>query len=250
MIKRGRKYCVGSLHNSRNFGTVEVVEYIDTNNILVKFLNTGSLLRTKSSQLGCGTIKDRFAKTIYGMGFIGFGKTWECGEHTLYYRYWLNMFHRCYRKDHPNCRTYESCSVGEGFHSFENFEEWCDRQVGFGNKGWHLDKDILLKGNKVYSPEACCFVPQEINVLFTKREVARGDYPIGVSRKNKGGGYQVQLSQFRDKYLGTYATPEEAFLAYKQAKETYIKEVANKWKDQIDPRVYNALMKYEVEITD
>ena len=250
MIKSGRKYCVGSLHNSRNFGTVEVVEYIDTNNILVKFLNTGSLLRTKSSQLGCGTIKDRFAKNIYGLGFIGFGKTSECGKNTLYYRYWLNMFHRCYRKDHPNCRTYESCSVGESFHSFEYFGEWCDRQVGFGNKGWHLDKDILVKGNKVYSPETCCFVPQEINVLFTKREVARGDYPIGVSRKNKGGGYQVQLSQFRDKYLGTYATPEEAFLAYKQAKEAHIKEVANKWKDQIDNRVYDALMKYQVEITD
>ena len=50
--------------------------------------------------------------------------------------------------------------------------------------------------------------------------------------------------------LGVYNTPGEAFLAYKQAKEAYIKEVANKWKDQIDPRAYNALINYQVEITD
>ena len=45
-------------------------------------------------------------------------------------------------------------------------------------------------------------------------------------------------------------TPEEAFLAYKKDKEAYIKDVANKWKDKIDPRAYEALMNYEVEITD
>ena len=58
------------------------------------------------------------------------------------------------------------------------------------------------------------------------------------------------MGSSQNKYLGLFNTELEAFYAYKQAKETYIKEVANKWKDQIDPRVYNALMKYEVEITD
>ena len=51
-------------------------------------------------------------------------------------------------------------------------------------------------------------------------------------------------------YLGTLDTELEAFHAYKHAKEAYVKELAEKWKDQIDPRAYNALMKYEVEITD
>ena len=50
--------------------------------------------------------------------------------------------------------------------------------------------------------------------------------------------------------MGTYITPEEAFCAYKQAKEAHIKDVANKWKDKIDPRVYDALVSYQVEITD
>ena len=42
----------------------------------------------------------------------------------------------------------------------------------------------------------------------------------------------------------------EAFNAYKKAKENYLKELANKWKGKIDPRAYEALMNYEVEITD
>lgn len=45
-------------------------------------------------------------------------------------------------------------------------------------------------------------------------------------------------------------TPEEAFAVYKREKEKYIKEVANKWKDQIDPRVYESLMNWTIEITD
>ena len=55
---------------------------------------------------------------------------------------------------------------------------------------------------------------------------------------------------YNNKQSEHFKTPEEAFYVYKEAKETYIKEVANRWKDQIDPRVYEALMKYEVEITD
>ena len=48
--------------------------------------------------------------------------------------------------------------------------------------------------------------------------------------------------------LGRFDTPEEAFQAYKQVKESYIKEVAEKWKGDIDPRVYEALMNWTVEI--
>ena len=103
----------------------------------------------------------------------------------------------------------------------------CNYQIGFNSldeegRCFHLDKDILVKGNKLYSEDTCSFVPAEINTLFCKANKTRG----------------------------RYNTIEEAFLAYKQAKEAYIKELANKWKDVIDPRVYEALMDYQVEITD
>ena len=89
------------------------------------------------------------------------------------------------------------------------------------------------------------------NLLLTSKKI-RGDLPIGVQRtKTKAVRFLTTISKNGTQTkLGVFDTPEEAFQAYKEAKETYIKEVANKWKDQIDPCVYQALINYQVEITD
>lgn len=50
--------------------------------------------------------------------------------------------------------------------------------------------------------------------------------------------------------IGYFDNFNDAFLAYKKAKEAYLKEQAEKWKGKIDERAYNALMNYTVEITD
>ena len=137
------------------------------------------------------------------------------------------------------------------FHKYSHFKEWCNKQVGFDQDGWQLDKDILVKGNKVYSPNTCVFVPKEINCLIIHRKSVRGEYPIGVTFDPKIGKFRSQMNRGGKKtHMGLFSYPEEAFYAYKEAKEDYIKEVANKWKDQIDHRVYKALMNYQVEITD
>ena len=109
-----------------------------------------------------------------------------------------------------------------------------------------------MKGNKIYSPETCAFVPTEINTLLISCKTTRGKYPIGVTL-NKGGGKKFIAQITKNKkhfHLGYYGTPEEAFEAYKEAKEEYIKEVANKWRSQITEEVYNALINYKVEIDD
>ena len=138
------------------------------------------------------------------------------------------------------------CTVDERWHNFQNFAEWYyDNYI----EGYHLDKDILFKGNKIYSPETCCFVPQEINKLFTKRQSKRGDYPIGVI-SNKKRFISIFTKEKKIFYLGSFATPEEAFIAYKTEKENRIKEIANKWKGLISDKVYQALINYQVEITD
>ena len=117
-------------------------------------------------------------------------------------------------------------------------------------QGWELDKDILIKGNKVYSPETCCFVPQEINCLFTNCKSVRGKYPIGVT-KTVNGKYKARINKNGDRIdLGLFDTPEEAFQVYKIAKELHIKEVADKWRGQITEPCYEAMYAYEVEITD
>ena len=61
---------------------------------------------------------------------------------------------------------------------------------------------------------------------------------------------RVRRNKGRSEWLGSFNTEIEAFNAYKKAKETYIKEIANNFNRQIDPRAYNALMNYRVEITD
>ena len=113
-----------------------------------------------------------------------------------------------------------------------------------------LDKDILVKGNKIYSPETCCFVPNEINTIFNKHKNKRCKLGVcGVFRK--GNRFYSVVSMFgRNVSLGGYESIEEAKSAYKDARETYIKRVAEMWKEKLSTNVYNALINYEFSFED
>jgi hypothetical protein len=128
---------------------------------------------------------------------------------------------------------------------------------GFNSKDdksnkWHLDKDLLVKGNKIYSENTCVFVPQRLNSLLIKCDATRGEFPVGVRWHKRDNRF---LAQCRDgkgklKHLGTFTTAQEAFLVYKLFKEELIKQVANEFKEYLDARVYDALIKYEANIND
>ena len=201
-----------------------------------------------------GEVKDSYSPSVYGIGVLGtkYPSTIN-GVHTKEYVLWKSMLQRCYsdtyQKKYP---TYDCCEVSDNFKSYEYFYEWCNKQIGFGNEGFDLDKDLLVKGNKIYNENVCIFIPQEINSLLIKSTASRGDHLIGVCwhKTNKAFMAQVGKSKGKQEHLGYFKTEIEAFRAYKQAKETFIKEQANKWKGEIDERAYEALMSYEVEITD
>ena len=172
------------------------------------------------------------------------------------YRFWRGFITRCHKDSyitkHP---TYSKCSFHNDWLLFSNFKQWFESPESGYKEGYHLDKDILVKGNKIYSPDTCCFVPQEINKLFTTRISCRGNLPIGVTRNNKKRGkpyLSTITSGGKTHSLGAFNSPLEAFNAYKDAKERHIRNVAEKYfqEGKITERVYNALMKYEVEITD
>ena len=140
---------------------------------------------------------------------------------------------------------------------FENFYEWLHKQDNFdkciNDEDYAIDKDILFKGNKIYSPETCCLVPRKVNSLFIKRARDRGSFPIGVTKhKDK---YRTRcdnpLLSIRE-HIGLFITPELAFEAYKKYKERIIKQVAQLEYDNgnITKECYDAMMKYEVEIDD
>ena len=164
---------------------------------------------------------------------------------------WNDMLRRCViggyiQEKYPR---YKDCGVSDNFKYYTYFYEWCNQQIGFGLDGWHLDKDILIKGNKIYSENNCVFVPSDINAVFTKSNSTRGLYPIGVSRIRNKFRARCNVSGVYIR-IGSYCTPEEAFYAYKEVKELYIKTLADKYKAVIDTRVYEAMYRYEVEITD
>lgn len=241
----------GKIFQTNNFGEVEVLEFRKTTDVLIKFLNTGSVLSVRTGNLLRGTVKDFTAPSLYGVGILGLGFDKTEGKSETY-RLWADMLKRCYSiKSLKTSPTYSQCNVSDNFKYYPYFKEWCEKQIGFGNKGWQLDKDILVKGGKVYSEDTCCFVPQEVNLLLNKKSSKESSLPVGVVYHKQLKKFKAQCSFYgKNTYLGVFDDFEKAFVTYKGTKEKYVKEIANKWKDQIDPRVYEALMKYEVEITD
>ena len=246
------KIQVGDIFDTKNYGKLVVLEYKGHLDVIVKFIDTGYETTTRANELRKGEVRDRSLPSVCGVGIIGNGITRVCGVETRDYQLWKSMLCRCYDEKYSNkYPTYKDCEVSDNFKYFPYFKDWCSKQTWFGKEGWQLDKDILVKGNKVYSEDTCCFVPKDLNSLLTHRKKDKGLYPVGVSYKPRINRYIAQIRKFKENiHLGCFATPEEAFCAYKEAKEAYIKEVAELYKDRIDPRVYEALMKYVVEITD
>ena len=252
------KDCVGKVCKSLNSGDFKVLKYNDAYNVEIQFLKTGFETSVQLTNIRNGSVKDPYSPSVFGIGIAGTKYPVKInGRNTKEYDLWTGMLRRCYsekyQKKYP---TYEGCEVSDNFKSFEYFYEWCYKQIGFNNKGngnqFHLDKDLLTKGNKVYSENSCVFIPKDINLLLTKCVASRGEHLIGVHWCKKGKSFVARVNKNKGKreHLGYFKTEIEAFNAYKQAKEAFIKEQANKWKLQIDERAYNALMNYQVEITD
>ena len=206
-----------------------------------------------------GTIKCPYEPRVFGVGYLGEGKykVSENGRITDEYIIWHSMLTRCYdpkyQEKHP---SYKGCKVEDYLLNFQHMGEWIeDNYYEVPGEVMHLDKDILCKGNKVYSRETCIFVPQRINSLFVKSDKTRGNSPIGTT-PNSSGNYQVRCRDGYGKniYLGTYSTKEEAFQAYKVYKEKLIKETIDSYEGIIpEPhysRLKTAMYNYEVEIDD
>ena len=163
----------------------------------------------------------------------------------------MGMLHRCYYdKELERHPTYRGCSVCDEWLRLSGFVPFWEANY---KPKYELEKDILVKGNKVYGPDTACFVPRRINILLTRRQRFRGALPIGVGLSDSGNRYSASYDRDgKSTLVGYYDSAEKAFYAYKSAKESYIKEVAQDYFDRglITERVKDALFRYEVEITD
>lgn len=184
-------------------------------------------------------------------GFYNSGgkyKTRIKGVKTHSYAVWRGMIRRCYKEEmqdkHP---TYIGCFVCDEWHDFQVFAEWVDNQK-YGSCGYQLDKDILVSGNRVYSPEACCFIPSELNTLLIDSGASRGDYPQGVSLRKDVNKFQAGLRMGgKLRHIGYFKCPQEAHQAYKSAKERYVKNRALSWANKIDWDVFVSFMNWQLK---
>lgn len=195
------------------------------------------------------TASNSMTKLIYSVGYNSKSKymAYKNGKKLRMYDVWKDMLRRCYcTKSQEKNPTYISCSVDESWHDYQAFAEWyCGHE--FSGLGYQLDKDVLLADNKVYSPENCCFLPKDLNVMLTDSRAARGEYPQGVHLRNDNHKYRAYVSiDGKRKNLGQFDTPEQAYQVYRIAKEAYVKEKALKWKGRVADNVFNALMKWEL----
>ena len=244
-----------------NFGSKMVIkEYKTYKNIDVYFPKYDwTFEHAAYNKFKKGEIKCPYEPRTYGVGYLGEGKykTRENGKTHKYYNMWHNMLQRCYDPKYQEERsTYKGCKVENYLLNFQNMGKWLDENYyEVPGEVMCLDKDILCKGNKVYSRDTCIFVPERVNLLFVKCNNSRGNNPIGVTLR-PSGNYQVRCSNGYGKYipLGTYSTKKEAFRIYKEYKERVIKEVIDSYEGIIPEPQYSrlktAMYNYRVEIDD
>lgn len=203
-----------------------------------------------------GGISCPYDRKVFDIGYIGEGNYRTKLNNKLVQEYvvWYHMLKRCYETFNTTTPTYENCYVCDDWHNYQNFAYWYNNEYYYcRGERIELDKDILYKGNKLYSPETCIFAPQRINSLFISNSNHRGEYPIGVSKAQYGKNKftaSCNISKNENVFIGSYKTPEEAFIAYKKFKENLIKQIADEYKGLIPDRLYEAMYNYEIEITD
>lgn len=239
---------------------MKIIAYNNFNDMTVEFQDEYKYkVNTIYANFKSGSIKNPYYPSVYGVGITGtkYPTHINC-KNTKEYRAWTEMLRRCFDEAHRNRQpTYKQVICCEEWLNYENYYEWLHNQPNFekwfnGNR-WAIDKDILVKRNKIYSPETCCLVPQNVNCLFLKREAERGEYPIGVSYRKDGflAHCHNPFTNQREE-LGYHTTPNNAFNTYKSYKEDIIKKVAKiEYKaGNITKECYEAMMNYKVEIDD
>ena len=235
---------VGNVYQTREGGSVTILLIRNYNDIVVEHNDEYKhQVVTRLSHINSGSIRNPYKPSVYGIGYIGVGPYKSCndGRKTVEYDAWNHMFTRCYSNVYQDKNpSYVGCTVDPIWHNFQNFAHWyC--YTGYYNIGYHLDKDLLVQGNRIYSPNTCTMLPAELNSTLQVKETDRL-LPTGVLKTNSG--YKAQFNNLSEKaYLGTFNTIEEAHQQYRLAKKRQLIKLAIKYEGRISMVAYQALLK-------
>lgn len=239
---------LGKIAKNINGTPMQVIKDIDSRKVEIQFLDEFEHVKICAyNHFLDGKVRNPYDKTKLGIGYLGVPKIKV--DKIIYkkaYNKWASMFERCY--SNKQYTTYANASVCEEWHNFQNFLSWfVDNYFEEEGDFIELDKDIVKKNNKTYSPDTCILVPREINRAVLKRKSGRNDYPIGVNYRCENKKYYASHGNIK---IGYFDTIKEAFEAYKKFVEQRLSDLANKYKDKITERAYNAIINYKVEVDD
>lgn len=245
--------------NQNNYGTrMVIVRYDSAKDVYVEFKDEYKFIRkTTYSSFVKGEVGNPYDKTVHNIGFIGEGPYLSrAGKNCKIlqpYATWSGIIARCYDpKSKRKLPAYEGCSMVETWHNLQVFGRWYDENFyQIPGERMEIDKDILVKWNKIYGPETCVFVSRDMNRLLERRVRARGQHPIGVSWNKRDKYFEAYCSYKGKRVHHTFHKTEMgAFLSYKNFKEQLLKNIAEEYKNLIPDKLYQALINYEVEVTD
>lgn len=233
---------------SEKYGEYFVVSCNTSKKVKICFKRTGFEYETTIQQVKAKCVKDptQHLDLVFGNGIFDlYRRVRECK--TKEEKLWRDMISRCHSvKKLIKQPSYATCYVSEEFKIYSKFADWCNKQVGFGNDGWQLDKDILSDGECVYSSDTCCFIPAELNSAFSSFKLWK-DGKIKHTIFN--GKFVVRVIENGVKrHLGSHETLEQANFIYGKHKRESLKKLAERWEGVIDDRVFKRLMLLSEEI--
>lgn len=198
-----------------------------------------------------GSVKNLFHPEIYGVGYFGEGVYTARVDEKMSkcYTSWINMLGRCYNLlNLKKQNSYKDVTVCQEWHNFQNFAEWFYKNYNPEiMSNWHLDKDLICKECKMYSPKTCCLLPPEVNAIFQNKVISKSTGVRGVHKE--GNKYTTTISKFgKQTYLGLYETIEEAHNAYNNAKKEYLDELSERWKGTLPDKVCNAIRDFDIRL--
>jgi hypothetical protein len=155
---------VGEVYESKACGFFKILEVNNAKDILCEFVKTGYQIRKQAVHVFQGSVKDPLHPVILGVGFFGVGN-FNTVDNREAHQKWRNMLTRCYDDKYQSKNpTYKGCSVCPEWHNFQNFAEWYERERPDDGNEYHLDKDKLVHGNKIYGPDFCSILTPLENV--------------------------------------------------------------------------------------
>ena len=224
------------MYTSLHYGNFIIYDYVNNKRVGIKFLDTGYMYYSTMGNIRKGLVMDRLKPSFAGVGFLGEGIFTPTNQPKAY-THWCNMLVRCYGSD--VAKPYAEIEVCKEWHNFQNFTAWAVEQRGFTDPKSQLDKDLKIAGSSIYSKDTCSFIPHRINSLLIKSDVTgfwcEKEKCWYFSYRNENG------AKIRKKFLN----PDQGAEWYMKEKSRVVKILAEKYKNVLDPVVYDSLYSWK-----